>query len=544
MNRREAIKTVAGAALAGSMAGSMAGRIAAQPPAKGHDHAQPPTWDDKDAQRPKGSHDDALRRLLDRLAGADDPAEGVEALAAFDPATLSPYARLDRDAVLAGRRMDAQIGKGWPYGIVGETPYAVSPVAGAWRRAGTGASADAATIDRETDRLRADAAQGVRLPRPLLDQTIAAVLGAAVLGAAVSGAAADAGAHGAGPAADALRRQAAALSALREASPAEPGVWQLPRGDAYYAAMLRRQCGGAITPAQAHRRFLKEAEALSRRADSLMRGMGMDRGTVGDRFRTLSDDPRWLYSDDDAGRDTAVADMNRWLDRSRARLPALLGPVPGDMAAIRVLRMTPADEARGRSGYRRLPGGTQAGAYFVDLKDIRRRPSWTLPGVVHHELLPGHLAQAAFAALAPAHPLRERYAPGFSEGWAIYAERLMAADGAFASDPRAELGHLHWMMFRICRALVDTGVHYRRWSLSEARTTVAALQGNAVAFAPMERDMERICMAPGNRAAEALTWLGIADLRAGAGGRMIPFHATLLRNGPVPLAFLAGDPGM
>lgn len=500
MNRRDVIMGAMGAAIAGSVPGKVA------------------------ALAPQTGDDAALRRLLDALAKADDPEDAARSLTAFDPAALSDHARLDREAVLIGLREDAAIRKGWPFGIVGETPYLVSPVSGAWRRK----DADAAAIDKETGQLRADAARGIGLPRPLLDQTVASI--------------AETAAAASGPVADALQRQAAALSALRDRSPAEPGVWQLPQGDAYYARMLRRQCGGDITPARAHRMFRDEADRLSRRADTLLRGMGMDRGTVGDRFRALFQEPRWLYSDDDAGHDAAVADMNRWLDAARARLPALAGPVPGDIAAIRVLRMSPADEARGRSGYRRLPDGKEAGAYFVDLKEIRRRPSWTLPGVVHHELLPGHLAQAAFAADSPPHPLRERYAPGFSEGWAIYAERLMAADGAFADDPLSELGHLHWMLFRICRALVDTGVHYERWSFSTARETVAGLQGNAVAFTSPDKDMERICMAPGNRAAEALNWLCIARLGAAAGVRAPSFHASTMRKGPIPLALMAGDP--
>ena len=38
----------------------------------------------------------------------------------------------------------------------------------------------------------------------------------------------------------------------------------------------------------------------------------------------------------------------------------------------------------------------------------------------------------------------------------------MARQGAFAGDDRARLGFLHWLMFRLCRSLIDTGIHDTR----------------------------------------------------------------------------------
>jgi uncharacterized protein (DUF885 family) len=281
--------------------------------------------------------------------------------------------------------------------------------------------------------------------------------------------------------------------------------------------------------------MLVAARAISARANLVLRRLGYRKGSVGARIRAAFDDPRFLYSDDDAGRDRAVADMNAWLAKVGPSLPALFGPLPPECLDVAAVRMTRREEADGKAGYRTLPAPGKPGAYYPDLKRIRERPSWTLPAVVHHELLPGHMIQLPIEAAADPHPLRLEYAPAFAEGWAIYAEQLMAAEGAFAGDDHALLGHLHWMLFRIGRGLVDTGVHIGQETLAQTSSKLASLQGEAGYFAPMAQDIERICIEPAMRAAEALTWLGIARLGADARRKgpqsLRNFHRKLLANG-------------
>ena len=136
-----------------------------------------------------------------------------------------------------------------------------------------------------------------------------------------------------------------------------------------------------------------------------------------------------------------------------------------DVAARRLPR---ADELAGKGGWRALPEPGKAGAYYVDLKDIARRPRWTLPSVVAHELLPGHMIQLPIEAAAKPHPLRLTYAAAFAEGWAIWAEQLAARQGAFA-DPLDRLGHLHWLLFRVGRGLADIAIHCDGWSPNARR---------------------------------------------------------------------------
>jgi uncharacterized protein (DUF885 family) len=337
------------------------------------------------------------------------------------------------------------------------------------------------------------------LPRPFLDRTVAAIRAAA---------ASTDGAVGA-----ALTRQATALAGLSDGAGDAPGAWRLPWGRAWYALMLERGLGEPIDPAAAHRRLMREWETLAARADELLAAQGFTTGAIGDRFVAMFRDPRWHYPDSSAGRDRAVAAMNATLDAARAQVPELIGPVPRFCLDVRVRRMSPAEEAARKGGYRIVATATRPGAYFVDLADIARRPSWSLGSVVHHELLPGHMIQLPIEAAADPHPLRLDYAPAFAEGWGVYAEALAAETGAFQGNDPMLLGNIHWLLFRIGRGIVDTGIHYERWSLAKAHETLRQTQGEPAYFAPFATDIDRIALEPGIRAAEALTWLRLVDLR-------------------------------
>jgi len=460
---------------------------------------------------PAGAHpqdvDAALRQALDRAAKSPI-GQALRDLAAIDARNLSPSARLDLTTARSGLAIDAELLRRFPFGRFGRSPYRVTPLAGAWTKR------DEAEIYIDTAAIRNDAAAGVGLPAPLLSRTIAAIESARATATQ--------------PITTALDRQ---LDALREQLPTAPppGVGRLPDGAAYYALLLRRATGDDADPAAAERRIEQERRRLSARAEALFAGLGHRKGSIGARYSALWRDPRWLYSDDDAGRDRAVADMNRVLDAARRRLPAQFAAWPPRSLDVSARRMSRADEAAGRSGYRELPAAGRPGAYYVDLKDIARRPSWTLPGVVHHELLPGHMIQLPIEADAGQHTLRLDYTPAFPEGWAIYAEQMAAADSAFAGDPLAELGHIHWMLFRTNRALVDIGIHLHGWSLEQAHARLIEWQGEPGYFAPFAPELDRIAAEPASRAAEALVWLTIADLARGRDRKR--FHGIVLADG-------------
>lgn len=449
-----------------------------------------------------------LRAVLEHAA--QDRPGALAQLSGFDPATLPMPLRLDLLTARAGLAIDVELARRFPFGRAGRSPYLITPGNGAWAKA----DASAETVQRETEALRADAARGVRLPADLLGRTIAAVESAR------------AAARGARAAA--LAEQAATLQAQANGAP-PAGVSHLEGGADYYALLLRRTTGDDVTPGQLHHRLVREQARTLARADRLFAQIGQRDGSVGARYAALWRDPRFLYRDDDAGRDAAVADMNRSLAAVLPHLAEWFGPLPPEILRVRAARMPAEEAAAGKQGYRTLPEGERPGRYIVDLKDIRRRPCWTLPAVVHHELLPGHMVQLPLEALAAPHPLRVEYAASFVEGWAIYAEQHAAATGLYRSDPYGELGYCHWRLFRIGRALADLGIHLHGWSLDTALAHWRETMGEPAYFAPFRADLDRIVLEPATRAAEAATWLAIEDLSRGRAP--IPFHRALLVHG-------------
>lgn len=296
-----------------------------------------------------------------------------------------------------------------------------------------------------------------------------------------------------------------------------------------YSLMLRRTTGDDVVAQQLRRRLGEERERMMARADRLFARTGLRTGRIGERYAALWRDSRWHYPDDEAGRTAAVADMNHWCDQAVARLPQWFGPLPPTILSVRAARMSAGEEAAGRQGYRVLPDADRPGRYVVDLREIGRRPRWSLPAVVHHELLPGHMVQLPMEALAGPHPLRLTYAQSFVEGWAIYAEGLAASAGLYRDDPHAELGFCHWRLFRICRARADLGLHLDGWSRADVLGDWQEVLGEPAYFAPFAADLDRIQREPATRAAEAAAWLAIED--AARGAPPATFHAALLQHG-------------
>jgi uncharacterized protein (DUF885 family) len=303
-------------------------------------------------------------------------------------------------------------------------------------------------------------------------------------------------------------------------------------GEAGYRTVLEAAFGGPVDPVQAHGRAFQEARRAEVRADRLLRGQGLTKGSVAERLAALFRDGRYLYPDDDAGRDRAAAEMNGRIAALRPRLPLAFGDLAIPPAEVR--RMSPADAAAGKAGFRVPAHGAEPGDYYVDLKAIGTRPSWTLASVAFHEVTPGHLLQLPLQAAAAPPPERVKSADAFFEAWAIYAEQLAADLGAYAPDPLGEIGWLHWRLFRLGRVVADTGLHALGWSLDRTIAEMQALQGPPVAFVSIEADAARMMREPGRFAAEGLGALQIARLRPPARGAWPTFHRKLLLDGPWP----------
>jgi hypothetical protein len=118
---------------------------------------------------------------------------------------------------------------------------------------------------------------------------------------------------------------------------------------------------------------------------------------------------------------------------------------------------------RKRSVRRLLPGRRtgrlQAGTFFANLRDVHEMPTWGMKTLAYHEGIPGHHFQIATAQGLKGLPMirQQPIYTAYVEGWALYAERLMAEIGMYEGNPWGDLGRLQAEMYRAVRLVVDTG---------------------------------------------------------------------------------------
>ena len=126
----------------------------------------------------------------------------------------------------------------------------------------------------------------------------------------------------------------------------------------------------------------------------------------------------------------------------------------------------------------------------------------------------------------------------FSEGLALYSERL-ALEAGLAEDPYDKLGVLQSELFRAVRLVVDTGVHFKRWTREEAMTYMKNITG--MSDTEVRVEIERYIVWPGQACSYKVGMLKILELREKAKEELgekfdiKDFHSVVLEQGEPPL---------
>lgn len=159
-----------------------------------------------------------------------------------------------------------------------------------------------------------------------------------------------------------------------------------------------------------------------------------------------------------------------------------------------------------------------------------------------HEAMPGHYLQLARANRYPSR-LRAVLASGpFIEGWAVYAEKLMADAGFPDDDPLTKLVNRKWYLRVIVNALIDQGVHTSGMTREEAMRLMVetAFQEKSEA----EGKWRRAQLTAVQLSTYFVGYLGHADLRREAERRwgdafdQRRYHDRLLSFGSPPVQFV------
>jgi uncharacterized protein (DUF885 family) len=316
------------------------------------------------------------------------------------------------------------------------------------------------------------------------------------------------------------------------------GASALSNGREFYRYRVRKFTTLDLTPEEVHQIGLGEVKRIRAEMETVIAKTGFegDFAAFVDHLRT--DDQFYADSPEELMQHVALI-----LKRMDGELPRLFGKLPRTPYGLRPVPDYIAP--RTTSAYYQQPtgDGRQAGYYYINTFNLKSRPLYEMEALSLHEAVPGHHLQLALQQEMGDLPEFRRFA-GFTvfvEGWALYSERLGLEVG-FYQDPYSDFGRLTFEMWRACRLVVDTGMHYLGWTRKQAIDFLA--ENTALSIHNIESEVDRYISWPGQALAYKIGELKIRELRHQAeeqlGDRfdVRSFHDMILGSGSVPLSVL------
>ena len=308
----------------------------------------------------------------------------------------------------------------------------------------------------------------------------------------------------------------------------------LPDGEAFYQAQIRGFTTLDLTPRQIHDTGLREVARIRGEMEAILEELAWE-GDMASFFEFLRTDPQFYARTPDElmGVSAYVA------KRMDGKLAETLGFLPRRRFAINPV---PAAIAPIYTGGR---GGLNA--CLMNTYNLPARPLYTLPALTLHECAPGHALQAAIAREAPGQVPEFRshnYFSGYGEGWGLYTEWLGGVMGIYRT-PYERFGQLTYEMWRACRLVIDTGIHYYGWTREQAQSYLR--DNAAMSEHEIVTEVDRYISWPAQALAYKLGEMLIREKRAraetvlGVGFDQRYFHDKILALRSVPLPVLAAE---
>src|SRR6185436_13118740 len=342
--------------------------------------------------------------------------------------------------------------------------------------------------------------------------------------------------------APALDRQIAELEAQRKVAKDDAGMWARPDGDAFYKWALKASTTTAMTPDEVHERGQSELNELQAQMETIMKGLGLTKGSVGDRMHEIAKDPKYKFADGDKGRAEIMAFIQDRLTWIRAQLPRAFNTLVDPHMEVK--RLPPEEEPGAPTAYGGAGSidGKIPGRFWINLRTTDLHSKFALADLAFHESIPGHIWQGEYTHQMPL--IRQLLAfNAYSEGWGLYAEQLADELGAYDQDHVGRLGYLQSIAFRACRLVVDTGIHAKKWTREQGVSFFVDVNGSNPEEVASEVD--RYCSWPGQACGYKVGHSEInrqrdkAKAALGSKFDLKGFDDTVVLGGNVPLDVLA-----
>ena len=334
------------------------------------------------------------------------------------------------------------------------------------------------------------------------------------------------------------------FTVLKAKATDDDGFWRLPNGEAAYASLLKFYTTTDYTPQYIHDVGLKEVDRIQSEIMTILARQNYDVSTgFSAAIENLAAQESFYYEDSDEGRAEILKDYQIILDEIDAGLDSAFRIRP--KAGMEVARIPEFKEKTAPGAYYQRPAidGSRPGRFFANLYDIKATPKYSMRTLAYHEGIPGHHFQIAVGMELEGLPLFRKFSPftAYVEGWALYSEYL-AWEMGFQDDPFDNIGRLQAELFRAVRLVVDTGIHYKKWTRQQAIDYMKANTG--MAQSDVVSEIERYIVMPAQATSYKVGMMKILELREKAkvalGDKfdLRDFHDIVLKNGAVPLNIL------
>ena len=318
----------------------------------------------------------------------------------------------------------------------------------------------------------------------------------------------------------------------------DDGIGTHPEARAYYRALTKYFTTLDMSPDEIHALGLSEVARIRAQMDGIISETGFD-GDFKAFVAFLRSDPQFYAKTEDE-----LLMRAAWIAKQiDGQMPQFFKTLPRLSYGVMAVPENIAKNYTTGRYWGGNPDAGRAGNYLVNTYDLSQRPLYNLPALTAHEGVPGHHHQIALSQELKNLPQfrRRLYPNAFGEGWGLYAEKL-AADMGIYKTPYERFGQLTYEMWRACRLVVDTGLHWLGWD--RAKAEACFYENSALSEHNIKTELDRYISWPGQALSYKIGELKILELRKRAQDALGDdfdiglFHDAVLENGGMPLDLL------
>ena len=346
-----------------------------------------------------------------------------------------------------------------------------------------------------------------------------------------------------GPFRNAYQALITELTRLQTIANSDHGVWSLRDGAAFYANRIQNWTTVTRSPEELHQLGLSEVARIRAEMQQIMNEVGFE-GDLAGFFEYVRTNPENYYENTDEGREEYIRDATVLIEGIYDIADEYFNVLP--KAPLEVRRVEPWREAGSSTAFynRPSPDGSRPGIYYINQQNMNAVQKHIMNSLAYHEGAPGHHFQITIQQELQGIPKFRLFGDysAYSEGWALYSERLAFEAGLYEGMPMRNFGRLTEEMKRAVRLVVDTGMHYKQWPLEQSIEYMTA--NTPMATADIERQIKRYYVLPGQALSYKVGMLTILELRQRAEDQLgedfdiREFHDAVLKNGAVPMQVL------